>query len=193
MIEIISETFNKEISTETVTSLSDEALRFLDNLFDCLTEASEKDRAGTHRNREMLRAYLRRFNLNVDSRLLFNFAPGDEFEIWSLDHRFLGCSGAFVRMCSYTLPQILQSNWDSLFKRDQACVDTIFGGINRLFAGEPIIENVTPWHLVQETNSKHLIAVELRVKSMSLAKNERGEPAAFVAITNVRKPLTGNA
>lgn len=127
-----------------------------------------------------------RLGLKTDAEFLLNLTTEDEFEIWSTDMRFIGCSNGFMSASSYTFQQLAETDWAILFRRDEEQKRRIVRAIESMFAGQTFIRDVTDWHLVEETSARK-VKLEIRVKATGIAFDSNGLPKAFVAITQLRK------
>jgi PAS domain-containing protein len=177
----------KDLSDLTISCLQPESVRTLHLHEDCLKEllAGRLETRRPH-PRDFLASYLRKLNLTVESSFLLSIQQGDEFEIWSPDFRFIGCSGAFLRVSSYTISRLLESNWEDLFDRPAENVGAVVTAVGRLLNGEKTVTGVTGWHTVRERQAKK-VEVNVEIKALSLGHSERtGEPAAIVALLGFR-------
>jgi hypothetical protein len=191
MYKALSQTLNKTVTEETLLSLPRDCRIFLEDLATTLTDAGV-ERSTRPKEwiepRHLLRSYLKRKRLKADLRTLMRLEPEDEFELWSNDLRFLIGSGGFFKISSLNIDDIWTCDWNELFVRGEneraqiraAIVDILTDKTN-------LVEDVTDWHLVQETRGK-FVKVEVRVKSLSALHNSKGQRIGLMAITNLRSP-----
>lgn len=141
-------------------------------------------------NRDLLKCYLRRLGLTIDSQLLFDVTADCDFEIWSMGMQFIGCSHGFMRASSYSFQELTETSWSELFTRDPKFQKDVVHAISWL-AKDPhnnrYLSRVADWHLVKEVASNRHV-VEIRIKSAGVAFAPTGEPKAIVAITQLRPP-----
>lgn len=141
-------------------------------------------------SRDLLKSYLRRLDLSVDSRLLMDLNLDCDFEIWTPDMRFVGCSHGFMKASSYSFEDLAERNWAELFSRDPIYQQQILAAIMWLLQSpreRTYIPDVTDWHVVAESAAERR-AIEIRVKSGGIAYTSSGEPRAIIAITQLRGP-----
>jgi hypothetical protein len=138
-------------------------------------------------SRDLFRRYMNRLGLKTDSEFLLNLTTDDEFEIWSTEMRFIGCSNGFMKASSYTYQQLAETDWAILFKREEEQQRKIVRAIEMMAAGQSFVRDVTDWHLVEETSSEK-VKIKIRVKATGVAFDSNFNPKAFVAITQLKNP-----
>lgn len=173
--EVLSETLDQMVPTSSPsTPLSERKLHHLEKVH----------------SRDLLKCYLRRLGISIDAQLLFDVTLDCDFEIWSLDMQFIGCSHGFMRASSYSFQELAERNWSELFTRDSRFQQDVVDAITWL-AQDPRNNRyrapVADWHLVKELASNRHV-VEIRIKSAGIAFDHYGEPKAIVAITQLRHP-----
>jgi hypothetical protein len=185
--EYASRNLAKDISALTISGLQPESERILRLHEACLKEllAGQPESWRPH-SRDFLTSYLSKLNLTVDPSFLFSIQQGDEFEIWSPDFRFVGCSGAFFRVSSYSISQLLESDWKDLFDRPEENIGAVITAVGRLMNGERTVTGVTGWHTVRERQAKK-VEVDVEIKALTIGHSlSTGEPAAIVALLGFR-------
>lgn len=188
--ELSARYFEKPIEPKTLGAKTRE---FVEHHSAALNEAlgrelySQSDVEGTKwpHPRDFLLSYLKRFGFQIDRRALMTMERDDEFEIWTSDFKLLGCSGGFMKLCTYSLEELMQNDWSELFTRPAEIHQQIMTALSTLNKENRLVENVTDWHPVVETKSKSSRSAQIRVKSFSLATSPSGE-VAFIALTKVR-------
>lgn len=99
---ILSQFFKKSVSQELLNSLSPDLRLSLINLAKTLSEISsswiEKLPVEVFLNK-----LLKKFNLTVSTDILNKITSDDEFEIWSLDAKFLASSNKFFKLTSWSI------------------------------------------------------------------------------------------
>jgi hypothetical protein len=139
-----------------------------------------------------LRNFLTRLNLKADPKLFFKVSPSDDFEVWSGDLRFLGCSAGFIRLSSYTFTELLNSDWNHLFTRSAKEAAEIQTAVEALTSGAPMVDGVTDWHTVTERGGQYGV-ITVRVKTLSVLRDIfTDKPAGLVAIVNFKEPTKLN-
>lgn len=128
---------------------------------------------------------MNRLGLKTDAEFLLNLTKDDEFEIWSTNMRFIGCSHGFMSASSYTFQELAETDWAILFKREDVQTRKIVSAIEKMAAGQSFVRDVTDWHIVEESSAKK-VRIGIRVKATGIAFDSNGHPKAFVAITQLR-------
>lgn len=173
--EVLSETLDQIVPTSSPsTPLSERKLHHLEKVH----------------SRDLLKCYLRRLGISIDSQLLFDVTLDCDFEIWSLDMQFIGCSHGFMRASSYSFQELAERSWSELFTRDSEIQNQIVSAISWLLhdpKNRRYIANITSWHTVKETSAEGH-AIEIRIKSGGIAVDSAGQPLAIVAVTQLRSP-----
>lgn len=191
MYKVLSQTLNKAVTEESLLSMPQDCRIFLEDLATALADAGVEGSTQLKEwiePRHLLRSYLKRKHLKADLRTLMRLEPEDEFELWSNDLRFLIGSGGFFKISSLNIDDIWTCDWNELFVRGENEMAQIRAAIVSILAGKAtVIENVTDWHLVQETRGK-FVKVEVRVKSLSALNDNKGRRIGIMAITNFRSP-----
>lgn len=136
-------------------------------------------------SRDQFRRYMNRLGLKTDAEFLLNLTTDDDFEIWSTDMRFIGCSNGFMSASSYTFQQLAETDWAILFRREEEQKQKIVRAIETMAAGRSFVPNVTDWHVVEETSAGK-VQIEIRVKATGIAFDLNKQPKAFVAITQLK-------
>ncbi len=159
---------------------------------DLTTPLSEKKihRLEKVHSRDLLKCYLRRLGVSIDSQLLFDVTIDCDFEIWSPTMQFIGCSHGFMRASSYSFQDLSERNWSELFAREPQIQGQIVTAISWLMQdprNRRYVTGVTDWHFVKETSARGH-AIEIRVKSGGIAFDPNGQPQAIVAVTQLRSP-----
>ena len=180
----------KLIEDATVRNLPAHGLDFLARHEQCLTDVMGPDAlpgsVGSVDPRELLRAYSRRLGMKFNPRCYLQLGREDNFEIWSLDMKFLGTGNQLIRRLSYTIQDLLEKNWDELFDRDPEAQQKITAAVGRLATGETYVEDIAPLHFVTERQAGRRRAY-VAVKSGSLATDiVTGQVVGFVGITTIQ-------
>jgi len=177
----------KDLSASVIAGLRPESANLLRLHEDCLQELmTAKTQMQRPHPRDFLVSYLRKLNISIDPQFLLNIQQHDEFEIWSPDFRFIGCSGAFLRISSYKISQLLEMDWNDLFDRPPESLGAVLSAVERISNGERTIHGVTGWHTVRE---RHALKVEVEVDIKALtcgAAGDTNKPAAIIALISFR-------
>ena len=136
-------------------------------------------------SRDQFRRYMNRLGLKTDSEFLLNLTTEDDFEIWSTDMRFIGCSQGFMKASSYAFQQLAETDWAVLFKREEEQKLKIVRAIEAMSLGKSFVRDVTDWHIVEETSAKK-VKIMIRGTATGIAFDLTGRPKAFVAITQLK-------
>lgn len=108
---------------------------------------------------------LKASRIGVDKSFWETLTPDDSLEFWSSDMAFLFSCGNFLKLTSFSVPELLSKNWADLFRRDQIHNLQIGNAVQKaLSTGKPQYQ-VTPSHLVTE-NSAAAVSVLVEVKSV---------------------------
>ncbi len=150
-----------------------------------LPENTNQDPLQVVNSRDLFRRYMNRLGLKTDSEFLLNISIGDDFEIWSPEMSFIGCSHGFMRASSYSFQQLAETDWEILFHREAEQKEKIVHAINAMASGQSFVPNVTNWHYVEETSAKR-VKIEIRIKATGIAFDSQSVPQAFVAITQLK-------
>lgn len=191
--ELAHQQIRHEIKTRTDSGLGADSLIAPYGLNECLstTRGSEPSIVQLD-SRDLLRNFLTRLNLKADPKLFFKVSPRDDFEVWSGDLRFLGCSAGFIRLSSYTFTELLNSDWNDLFVRSAKETAEIQTAVEALMSGAPTVDGVTDWHTVTERGGQYGV-ITVRVKTLSVLRDIfTDKPAGLVAIVNFKSPCELN-
>lgn len=185
MFDLTQRYFTKSITDADMTRLSSQSMTFLERQEKCLTSLPEPTVPQAD-PRDMLRIHLANLGLKVNNRVFFQLGKEDNFEIWSLDFKFLGTGNSLIRRLSYSISDLLEMDWQELFERDPSGADAIMKAIEKLKTGSDFVEDVAPHHRVSEKHGRGVSAF-VQVKCLALATDAAtGGPSAIVAITNIQ-------
>jgi hypothetical protein len=103
----------------------------------------------------------------IDDRIKDLLLQGYDYEIWSRDMEFIVASKRFLGLTSYSLDQLLTTNWGELFLRDDLNKTRIVRAIEKVFKTQQPQISVSPKHVVQEIGSEQKVALEVEVLAIA--------------------------
>jgi hypothetical protein len=160
--KILSQFFGKPVSDELLNSISPELRLQLIVHAKALSELvgswEEKLPVET-----FLVSLLKKFNLKVSPSILEKIADDDEFEIWTLDGKFMASSGKFYKMTSWSIEDLLNKDRAELFTRDDKYLHQVIHSLTSIGQGASYIENPCEAHVVTETK-KDPVSVMVKMK-----------------------------
>lgn len=192
MFEQTSAFLKKPIEDEVIERMDAANRDFLARHEMILAEMSGGDLSKIERidSRDLLRGHLKSLNLSVNNQLFFSFSFEDNFEIWSLNMKFLATGNQLIKRLSYSIEDLLTQDWNELFGRDYRGQEQIAVAVSKLQAGQGLVTDVAPHHAVWERGAGGCGAM-VQVKAVTVANDIlTGLPAAFVAVTNIKDQAT---
>lgn len=194
MYELVARAFNKDLGPGVVAELSPHAVdlmkRHEEILCDILqiTPDNRISSAPEPSARDLFKSYMKRLGLKVNSEFLLQVGKDDDFEIWTADMKFIGCSHGFMRASSYSFKELTETDWSKLFLRDPSNQLKLMKAIEVMQQGTPFVLDVTDWHDVKEIAAKK-VTIKIRVKATALAFDAvTGEPKAIVGSIQIKPP-----
>lgn len=194
MFELVARAFDKDLGPEVVSGLTPQALDLMKRHEEILCELlgiTPENRISSLPEpcaRDLFKSYLNRLGLKVSSEFLLQLGKDDDFEIWTPEMTFIGCSHGFMRASSYTFKELTETDWSRLFVRDSENQGKLIEAIQVMQQGTPYVFDVTDWHEVKEIAAKK-VTIRVRVKATALAFDVvTGEPRAIVGSIQIKPP-----
>lgn len=194
MYELVARAFDKDLGPGVVAELAPHAVDLMKRHEEILCELlqitpdNRVSSAPEPSARDLFKSYLKRLGLKVSSEFLLQVGKDDDFEIWTADMKFIGCSHGFMRASSYSFKELTETDWSELFLRDLENQGKLMQAIQIMQKGTPYVFDVTDWHEVKEIAAKK-VTIHIRVKATALAFDAiTGEPKAIVGSIQIKRP-----
>ncbi|MEZ0390716.1 MAG: hypothetical protein ACAH59_00775 [Pseudobdellovibrionaceae bacterium] len=113
------------------------------------------------------------------------------FELWSSELEYVVGCGKFLSLTSYSQEELLSTPWNQLFERDPIHIQQLLTAFQRMMETQEPQFNVTPFHVVKETQSVKKVSLMVAIRAIYPFYFEEmpNTPAGAVALTEF-KPLS---